>query len=677
MPPVTLQDGTQLDPKVVKVMKAIRQIESGGNYNAIGDNGRSKGAYQWHDNHWSDSAATYLGDPNAPMTPANQNKVAYAQIKSYKDQGLQPEEIAARWNGAHKDELGRYTYNNPAYGEKFRAALSQQGGQTYGSVNPAQPQSNNATQDFGGANTTNTQDPGILGAIGNTIGGVVKSVASPIATMLARPIQAGAELLGASPEEVNKISNDLSGGLVAPVPQNFEDVKKDVGRAGETVALGLGPVAGGALFGAGNSVEQGNNILSGQTALQAGVGGLTGAALQAASPLISKGFSAITPKFIKQGIGAVGDAIAPAANAVSDFADKTQILPGPISKAVNAGANTLNALPGKAANVVVDQFGLASGQTRQDALSSVNKALGETGKKSAGVLSKSSDAKLKGLENMAANAEKVKLSDGAPYEPTTANLHQNVEALHQLKQDAYNTWMQAVKDAGGSGVVVDTEPVIKELSDIVASPGNARMAPQAQKIIGEIQSLQGNPIELQKYLESLNNGLRGVFSGGQASIEREVDAKAVKALNEALDNSVIDIESNSLPIREAKDLYSSYKAVEDGLVKKAQQAARATNGGMGGGFNDYINPFNIADALEFFTNPIGAAKGALRIGLLAKAKSAKNPEKILQGVFQTIQNYKGLAGVPVNPGTPGINGVTGGLIKSVFPQSPALVPGQR
>ena len=132
---ITLQDGTQLDPKVVKVMKAIRSVESNGNFEAVGDNGASMGAYQWNNNqvplrpgelpaNWKNAAQKYLGDSNAPMTPGNQNKVAYYQIKEYKDQGLQPEEVAARWNGAHKDPTtGKFTYNNPQYGVKFREAL--------------------------------------------------------------------------------------------------------------------------------------------------------------------------------------------------------------------------------------------------------------------------------------------------------------------------------------------------------------------------------------------------------------------------------------------------------------------------------------------------------------------------------------------------------------------------
>lgn len=121
------EDGTVLDPKVLKVMRAIRQVESSGNYNAVGDGGASHGAFQYNEKTgpgWSNLAQKYLGNASATMDKANQNKVTYMRIKEWKDQGRDPEEIAALWNGASVDpQTGKYTYNNPEYGEKFRAAL--------------------------------------------------------------------------------------------------------------------------------------------------------------------------------------------------------------------------------------------------------------------------------------------------------------------------------------------------------------------------------------------------------------------------------------------------------------------------------------------------------------------------------------------------------------------------
>ena len=118
----TMSDGTVLDPKVLKVTRAIRQVESDGNYNAVGDNGDSHGAYQFNKDNYKTWATQYGVDPT-DFSPAAQNKVAYSRIKDLKDQGRSPEEIAAIWNGAHQDDTGKYVYNAPEYGVKFRNAL--------------------------------------------------------------------------------------------------------------------------------------------------------------------------------------------------------------------------------------------------------------------------------------------------------------------------------------------------------------------------------------------------------------------------------------------------------------------------------------------------------------------------------------------------------------------------
>lgn len=68
---------------------------------------------------------------------------------------------------------------------------------------------------------------------------ILKGLLSPVYTMIARPFQAGAELAGVSDEKVNKFSQKYTGGLIVPTPQNIRDFKKDVGRAIETIALGI------------------------------------------------------------------------------------------------------------------------------------------------------------------------------------------------------------------------------------------------------------------------------------------------------------------------------------------------------------------------------------------------------------------------------------------------------
>lgn len=113
-----LSSNQNLDPQAVSLAKAIRQTESSGDYNAIGDQGTSKGAYQFHNDHFEKWATQFGLDPK-DFSPVNQDKVAYAKIKTWKDQGYNADEISALWNGA-KMVNGRPVAINPAYVEKVK-----------------------------------------------------------------------------------------------------------------------------------------------------------------------------------------------------------------------------------------------------------------------------------------------------------------------------------------------------------------------------------------------------------------------------------------------------------------------------------------------------------------------------------------------------------------------------
>ena len=192
MPPQPQQttDGPQ-DPQVLTVVKTIRKLEGGDYENRTGDNGSSAGAYQWNNDnkplapgelpsHWKSAAGQYLGDPNAPMTRENQNKVAYSQVAAYKAQGLSPIEIDALWNGAHKDAAtGKYVHNSSTRATQFQQALQEQigqgGTQSNYSYNPKPFSSNPGQFNFSGeaapAQTGDPQNPGFFKGLQEDITG--------------------------------------------------------------------------------------------------------------------------------------------------------------------------------------------------------------------------------------------------------------------------------------------------------------------------------------------------------------------------------------------------------------------------------------------------------------------------------------------------------------------------
>lgn len=115
----TTNSNGQLDPAVVNLAKAIRQTESGGNFNAKGASGEM-GAYQYTPDTWSKEAPQYgINTPLAQATPEQQNAVAYNQIKSWKDSGKDVTQIASMWNAGEGEPnayTGKFSDGSPSFG---------------------------------------------------------------------------------------------------------------------------------------------------------------------------------------------------------------------------------------------------------------------------------------------------------------------------------------------------------------------------------------------------------------------------------------------------------------------------------------------------------------------------------------------------------------------------------
>lgn len=207
---------------------------------------------------------------------------------------------------------------------------------------------------------------------------LAKSIASPVATIAARPFQAlsdAGDYLGTKIEadkagaqghtqvqaailaqdHQKEIQNQTQatgpGGIIAPTPANAADVKKDVGRGIQTVALGLGPAAGGAAFGLGDSLEKGNDLFSPTTAVETLAGLAGGKVLDLiGTPIfnaVGKVAGKITPELLQQ-IAAKGT------TAIADFAAEHNILPEMVSHVINSAADTADAIANKPFSATAD-----------------------------------------------------------------------------------------------------------------------------------------------------------------------------------------------------------------------------------------------------------------------------------------------------------------------------------
>jgi hypothetical protein len=198
-PQYTATDGTQLNPTAVALAKAIRTVESNGNYKAVGDAGQSHGAYQFNKNNFGSWAKQYGLDP-ADMSAMNQDKVAYHRINDMLKQGNAPSEVAARWNGATYSN-GKYSAIAPAYVEKVKNAYQQHSQLAPGvpslqisKSDPNQPQAQSQDQGLGQQLSGRGND--ISTAINDTMSGKI----NPISGL----IQGAGAIAGGAGDIVNK-----------------------------------------------------------------------------------------------------------------------------------------------------------------------------------------------------------------------------------------------------------------------------------------------------------------------------------------------------------------------------------------------------------------------------------------------------------------------------------------
>lgn len=186
--------GTGLDPGAVALAQAIRQTESNGNFQAQGKSGEF-GAYQWEPQSWATmSSAAGVNVPLQQATPAQQNQVAYNQIKAWKDQGYNVGQIASMWN-AGEGKPNAYidgnegvnaegvSYDTATYAKNVATAYQQ-----FKTQQPTQQPQTPAT----GTNNPITGDassPSVGGFLGNVVssganfaGNLVNAVAHPLTT---------------------------------------------------------------------------------------------------------------------------------------------------------------------------------------------------------------------------------------------------------------------------------------------------------------------------------------------------------------------------------------------------------------------------------------------------------------------------------------------------------------
>ena len=346
---------TTLDPQVVNLTKAIRQTESGGDFQAQGKSGEY-GAYQWTPGTWASESQKYLGQsvPLQQATPQQQNEVAYKKIADWKAQGYNVGQIASMWNAGEGNPNAYITgnkgvnkegvaYDTGAYAKSVATAYQKIKGGGQASQDPNNPSSTgsagigvlpNSSQP-----TTGQNIPGI-GTLPQTN---VVPPATPTPTPTPAPPQSLMQKLNSGVKNFGTAMGNFGEGLLNPFARLGVSAYNDV--AAPVGALG-------ALMHGGNALQAFNQQASAPRNI-----GFTGGATTPYLPTSQPSGAPLTnEQAVRQGLSAAGGAAQIGSNFIGGG--------GAAGLAEDAGKQTLGASIYQGAKTGLQAgglFGLGSG----------------------------------------------------------------------------------------------------------------------------------------------------------------------------------------------------------------------------------------------------------------------------------------------------------------------------
>lgn len=244
--PAPAPTGQTLDPDVINLTKAIRQVESGGNFQATGASGEY-GAYQFEPETWNAIATKYLGQavPLSQATPQQQNEVAYKQVSDWKAAGYNVGQIASMWNagkGAPNAYLQNHVgtnkgvaFNTPQYAQNvaqaYQTIKASSGGQAGA---PASSGSTPAPSVGGFVGNVFGSAGNLLGGLGNLVMHPIKSTEGIIGTV-AGAGEAGLNKLGLT--DFNNQDTQDFGNMVSYFKNRYggDSLSQVIGNIGNTL----------------------------------------------------------------------------------------------------------------------------------------------------------------------------------------------------------------------------------------------------------------------------------------------------------------------------------------------------------------------------------------------------------------------------------------------------------
>lgn len=216
------------------------------------------------------------------------------------------------------------------------------------------------------------------------------------------------------------------------------------------------------------------------------------------------------------------------------------------------------------------------------------------------------------------------------------------ESIRQTKQKVFNEYDTILKQAGDTGVVLDTVKLADDLAEIKKSPKWAVIEdnyPEVVKYvdnkIGVLESrgtytLEQGQEAIKAYNSSLEAFYRNPTPDGFGKVT--VDAMIVNNMRKNLDDVIGG--ATGAEYQTLKNQYGALRAIEEDVAKRVIVNARKNQKGL----IDFTDIFSAGDIIGGLTtfNPALLAKGTTQHFIKNWFKSINDPDNIIKKMFKEV-----------------------------------------
>lgn len=211
------------------------------------------------------------------------------------------------------------------------------------------------------------------------------------------------------------------------------------------------------------------------------------------------------------------------------------------------------------------------------------------------------------------------------------------DAIDKAMRNIYNEFNSELKKANSAGILVDTQPVVQKLIQIVNSNRTQEVRRYAESLINEITRLQNaSPLQIQEYLQDINKKFASFIVSGKGALQRSVDIEIAKLLNQTIENA---LEKSAIPgIKPLKSRYAGLKSLRELVANQAAKEARKS----GIDILSVGQPEDVGVLLygALTANPGLVASSATSQLFRSVLRRIADPERIIQNMFKTLKKQK-------------------------------------